>query len=107
MSVRCRKWIYISLRTITTEEVVQCKAQDVHGRCDGFSPPMPLAEYATRFGVVFEVRKGIEQGPQDHNIIQGDGHPAARQRVPHVPRVTQEDDTRSGRGLPLLNGREE
>ena len=77
--------------TIGAEQVIQRDAEYVDRRCEGLARPVPFVQEARHLVPVVEVGLGEELG-EDDDVVEGDGHAAARERVPHVPRVAEEDD---------------
>ena len=51
---------------------------------------MPFIKETRHLIPVVEVGFGEELG-KDNNVVQGDGHAAARERMPHVPRIAEKD----------------
>ncbi len=82
-----------AVRTLGTKEVVQRDAQDVDGRRKRLARPMPPMENLRKRVPVGEVELSGDHRREEHDIREGDGHAAASERVAHVPRVTEEDNT--------------
>lgn len=74
------------------EQLVQRDTKDVHCRREGFACPVPLVENAADLAPVCEVLHVQEQVAEDDDVVEGDGHAAAGEGMPHVPRVAEEDD---------------
>ena len=68
---------------------------------------MPAVEHLCDRVPVGEVRHRDKHRREEHDVGEGDGHAAARERVTHVPRVAEEDDALLGMASALLDGREE
>ena len=68
---------------------------------------MPAVEHLCDSVPVGKVRHGGEHRREEHDVGEGDGHAAARERVAHIPRVAEEDDALLGMASTLLDGRQE
>lgn len=90
-------------RTIRTKEVVQRDAQDVDGRRKRLARPVPPVENLRERVPVGEVELSGDHRREEHDIRKGDGHAAAGERMTHVPRVAEEDNTFLGVRPTLLD----
>jgi hypothetical protein len=88
---RCE--VGLAVRTLRTKEVVQRDAQDIDGRRKRLARPMPSVENLRDRVPVGEVELIGDHRREEHDIREGDGHTAASERMTHVPRVTEEDNT--------------
>ena len=82
-----------AVRTLRTKEVVQRDAQDVDGRRKRLARPVPPVEHLRERVPVGEVGLSGDHRREEHDIRKGDGHAAAGERMTHVPRVAEEDNT--------------
>ena len=96
-----------AVRTVRTKEVVQRDAQDVDGRRKRLARPVPPVENLRERVPVGEVELSGDHRRKEHDIREGDGHPAASEGMTHVPRVAEEDNTFPGVRPTLLNRRQE
>ena len=97
----------LAVRTLRTKEVVQRDTQDVDGRRKRLARPMPSMENLRDRVPVGEVGLSGDHRCEEHDIREGDGHTAASERMTHVPRVTEEDNTFLGMRPTLLDRRQE
>jgi hypothetical protein len=91
------------VRTLRTKEVVQRDAQDVDGRRKRLAYPVPPVENLCERVPVGKVELSGDHRGEEHHIREGDGHTAASERMTHVPRVAEEDDTLLGVPPTLLD----
>ena len=92
-----------SVRTLRTKEVVQSDAQDVDGRRKRLARPMPPVKNFRERMPVGEVELSGDHRREENDIREGDGHAAAGERMTHVPRVTEEDNSLLGVRPTLLD----
>lgn len=94
-------------RTICTEEVVQCDAENVDRRRKRFACPVPAVKHLSNSVPVGKVWHGSEHRREEHDVGEGDSHAAACEWVAHIPRVAEEDDALFGMSTALLDRCEE
>ena len=96
-----------AVRTLRTKEVVQRDTQDVDGRRKRLARPVPPVENLRERVPVGEVELSGYHRCEEHDICKGDGHATAGERMPHIPRVAEEDNTFPGVRPTLLDRWEE
>jgi hypothetical protein len=92
-----------AVRTLRTKEVVQRDAQDVDGRRKRLARPVPPMKNLRERVPVGEIELGGDHRREENDIREGHCHAAAGERMTHVPRVAEEDNTLLGVWPTLLD----